>query len=274
MKNKNKMYGNYGYPDFRYIPYVPNSVCSHIVLSERAKAGILSEVMLNDEVETGGVLLGYIKNSVWYIVECIDPGMRTRNTVYNFNWDEDYVNHLFGRVRYLYDVPLSILGFWHRHPGSMDYFSSEDKGTIYEHLQDVKKTGLLSMLVNIDPDFRMTFYHAYNGLMKVGYDIGDEYFPEASLKWVSEKELTANVSNNGYIKPGFAYNRIVPLEACDVSLDYEEDIQSEYNSIESDQYAEQDCEEASEEIAAESKNQKLPQILCKLSQTIEKFFME
>lgn len=214
----------YFYPKFKYISYLPNNgICSHVVLSERAKAGIMSEVMLNNEVETGGVLLGYIKNSIWYVVECIDPGIRTSNTIDRFSWDHNYVNHLFERVRNLYEVPLSILGFWHRHPGSMDVFSDRDMGTIAEHLALMPKTGLITMLVNIDPDFRMTFYHAYNdGLMKVGYDIGDEYFPEAALQWLSEENLTEKISNNGRIKPKFAYNRIVPVDCCDVEPKKEE----------------------------------------------------
>lgn len=215
----NQSYGYY--PRFRYIPYLPNNgICSHVILSERAKAGIMSEVMLNNEVETGGVLLGYIKNSIWYVVECIDPGIRTNNTIDRFSWDQNYVNHLFERVRNLYEVPLSILGFWHRHPGSMDVFSGDDMATIANHLVAMSKTGLLTMLVNIDPDFRMTFYHAYNdGLMKVGYDIGDEYFPEAALQWLSEENLTEEISNNGRIKPKFAYNRIVHLSCCDVEIE-------------------------------------------------------
>ncbi len=211
---------------FRYIDYVPNNtLCSHVVISQRAKAGIISEVILNNSVETGGVFLGYIKNSVWYVVECLDPGISTKNTTYRFSWDADYVNHLFHRVRNLYNVPLSILGFWHRHPDSMDFFSDEDKGTIDEHLKSMQDTGLLSMLVNIDPDFRMTFYHV-NGdhLMKVGYDIGDEYFPDAAFQFVSEYNFTAAISNRGNIKPGLAYNRIVPLSDCENTVEETEQV--------------------------------------------------
>ena len=220
-RNSNNSFYGYYYPRFKYIPYLPdNGICSHVVLSERAKAGIMSEVILNNEVETGGVLLGYIKNSIWYVVECLDPGIRTNNTVDRFSWDRTYVNHLFERVRNLYEVPLSILGFWHRHPGSMDVFSADDMGTIGEHLASMPRTGLITMLVNVDPDFRMTFYHAFDDeLMKVGYDIGDEYFPEAAMQWLSEENLTEEISNNGKIKPSFAYNRIVPLDYCDVELE-------------------------------------------------------
>ena len=260
------------YPKFNYVPYMPNNgICSHVVLSERAKAGIMSEVMLNNEVETGGVLLGYIKNSIWYVVECIDPGIRTNNTVNRFSWDQNYVNHLFERVRNLYEIPLSILGFWHRHPGSMDVFSMDDMETIANHLASMSKTGLLTMLVNVDPDFRMTFYHAYNdGLMKVGYDIGDEYFPEAAMQWLSEENLTEEISNNGRIKPRFAYNRIVSLNCCDVENDNKDFKKNNSLPVEKRRNSFQESESASE---SKEYSKQIDELICEQNMMIESLDM-
>ena len=115
----------------QYLDYGQNKDrCLHVVLSDRAYASILSEVMKNGDNETGGVLLGTIYKNIWYVVESVDPGLVTTNTQDFFRWDAEYVNHLLDKLCPIYRFMISIVGFWHRHPGSMDFFSFTDENTI------------------------------------------------------------------------------------------------------------------------------------------------
>jgi hypothetical protein len=179
-----------------------NPECIHVVLSDRAYAAIVADVAIHGENETGSVLIGNIWNRVWYIVDIIDGGLVTTNRVDYFVWDTRYVNHCSDVRSRIYKFPLSILGICHRHPGSMDYFSFTDEKTISENLKHCKH-GLLSMLVNIDPEFRMTFFYCFgNKMMAVQYDVGDEYFPEEILALASPDELVERFAKVPFqIKP-------------------------------------------------------------------------
>ena len=164
---------------FQYVAYDSNKlgtyVCKYIVLSERAYKSILAETFAHGESETGGILLGHFVNGVWYIIECIDPGLVAKHSSVTFEYDENYVNHQKEVISRLYNYPLTILGIWHRHPGSMDSFSPTDLSSIDIHVSRAR-AGILSMLVNVDPSLRMTFYYCGkdNTLMKVPYDVGDD----------------------------------------------------------------------------------------------------
>ena len=168
--------------------------------------------MTNGQNETGGVFLGYIVNRAWYIVESIDPGMDTVNQVAFFQWDTEYVNHQAERLSKIYHKPLTVLGFWHRHPGSMDYFSGQDETTIRTNLRELR-AGLLSMLVNIDPKLRMTYYYCYgNDIMKIRYDVGNKYFPAELMKYADAAELSRRAQENGkYLD--IHYEQVINLDA-------------------------------------------------------------
>lgn len=175
---------------FNYVPFnVNNPKCIHVVLSDRAYNTIISETLSYNRTETGGVLIGHIYKRIWYVMEVIPPGIFTTNTATFFQLDADFVNYLAHKVGEPYAYPPTILGFWHRHPGSMDYFSGQDEDTLRDNVRN-SKHGMLSMLVNIDPELRMTFYHAYNSeLMLVRYDHGNDYFPEGMLDMATPEQL-------------------------------------------------------------------------------------
>ena len=163
----------------------------HVVLSDKAYLSIISDVLRRNTTETGGLFLGRIHKKIWYVVDVIDEGIQTENYQTFFSWDTQYVNHLAVRISTLYKEPLTILGFWHRHPQSYDRFSRQDEQTIQSHLQDAK-FGLISMLVNVDPDLRMTFYWCHDmRIMETKYDIGDEYFAPEFLQFAKPEELIA-----------------------------------------------------------------------------------
>lgn len=204
---------NLCHKQMKYIDFdIKNYRCIHCYINDRAYASVITEVMTNGQNETGGVFLGYIINRAWYIVESIDPGINTVNEVAFFEWDTDYVNHQTARLSKIYNKPLTVLGFWHRHPNSMDYFSAQDEATIRSNLRELR-VGLLSMLVNIDPKLRMTYYYCYgNDIMPIQYDVGDKYFPVELLKYADAAELSRRAATKGQLLE-IHYEQVIDLDA-------------------------------------------------------------
>jgi len=189
-----------------------NKHCVHVILSDRAYTSIINDVLQNGKLETGMVLLGNIVGKIWYVTECIPGGPESFNTRNDFVLDLAFVNYLVKKTSSLYRHPVSILGFYHRHPGSMDYFSATDLATIRDNLVSCPN-GLLSMLVNVDPDLRMTFYYCRdNRLMRVGYDHGDEYFPKELLEMASPRQLIEHSASPEARHMNVVYNRILSPE--------------------------------------------------------------
>lgn len=204
---------------FQYVKHdLKNSNCIHAVLSDRAYTSIILGVMSSEQNETGGVLIGNVCNRVWYIVDAIDPGMNTINQTDFFRWEADYVNHLARHNGALYRYPLTIIGFWHRHPGSMDFFSVTDENTIRNNLRE-SRLGLLPMLVNVDPELRMTFYYCnQNQLAQVRYDHGDEYFPKEFLEYASPGELAERIGTDYAKNVRIKENRVLKPEQMPSSI--------------------------------------------------------
>jgi len=190
----------------QYVSYDSNKLdsydCIYIILSERAYKSIVAETLTFGDSETGGILLGHFVNKIWYVIEAIDPGMSTVNTRSNFRYDEDYVNHQIKKVSRLYNYPLAILGIWHRHPGSLDTFSATDLTSISGHLSR-STIGLLSMLVNVDPALRMTFYYCNKNMqtiMKVPHEHGDKLIIDDIISLADFDKIQKNVGLKKEVK--------------------------------------------------------------------------
>lgn len=161
--------------------------CETVIISDKAYNAIIRESFARHPVETGGILLGYIlDNGLWVVMEMIPPGINGVFETAYFEYDQDFVNYLGTSVANQYKNPLQVLGLWHRHPGSMDYFSSTDNGTNSEFASK-NPYGVISGLVNIDPSFRLTMYHLdhNNGVRPgniaystVDVEVGDDLIPE------------------------------------------------------------------------------------------------
>lgn len=160
-----------------------------VVFSNKAYNAIIRESFDKDPVETGGILLGHIlDNGVWIVMEVLPPGIKCIFKRAYFEYDDAFVNYLAQSVANQYKIPLELLGLWHRHPGSMDVFSSTDDGTNTTFaLQN--PSGVISGLVNIDPQFRLTMYHMENprnvvrqytrpNYERVDVEVGDDIIPE------------------------------------------------------------------------------------------------
>lgn len=172
-----------------------------VIFSNNAYRSILKETYSHAKVETGGIFLGHFKNNTWYVIEMIDPGYEniTREYAY-FEYDQKYVEHLTNIKSREYKNQLLLLGLWHRHPNSMDTFSTTDDDTNIK-FANINQYGAISALVNLDPDFRLTVYHVENKtslfntrpnyikLLDIKY--GDEFIP---------KELLEKDSIDDYLK--------------------------------------------------------------------------
>lgn len=167
--------------------------CKMVVFSDKAYNAIIRETFEWDPVETGGILLGHIlDNGRWIVLEVLPPGYsegREGDNVHHemgyFEYNQRFVNYLANSVATQYKIPLDLLGLWHRHPGSMDHFSSTDDGTNASFASQ-NPNGAISGLVNIDPQFRMTMYYiGHNDVVgrtpryqKVDVEVGSDLIPE------------------------------------------------------------------------------------------------
>ena len=153
-----------------------------VVFSNRAYTSILAETTEKIKTETGGLFLGKCIDDVWYVVEAIDPGPKSIFEVAYFEYDQKYTEHLINKIANLYDEKLELIGLWHRHPGSMDFFSSTDDQTNAKYAS-MNPKGAISGLVNVDPKFRLTIYQVDQpcNYSVIDYDVGDDLFPEKLL---------------------------------------------------------------------------------------------
>ena len=158
-----------------------NQHCQLIVFSNKAYNAIIDETFKKDPIETGGILLGHVlDNGTWIVMEVLPPGIYSTHEYAFFEYDDRFVNYLANSVASKYEQELSLLGLWHRHPGSMDFFSGTDDGTNAK-FASLSPCGAISGLVNVDPKFRLTMRHVAYPLKYdiVDFEVGDDIIPEA-----------------------------------------------------------------------------------------------
>lgn len=167
-----------------------------VVFSNRAYASVLAETTEKIKTETGGLFLGTVQDDTWYIIEAIDPGPKSIFEVAYFEYDQKYTQHLINKIANLYDKKLTLIGLWHRHPGSFDHFSSTDDGTNAKYAS-MRKEGAISALVNIDPKFRITMYQVDRPCRykKIFYDVGDNLIPDEFLKFKTPDRFFSIMEN-------------------------------------------------------------------------------
>lgn len=169
------------------------------VFSNRAYASVLAETTEKIKTETGGLFLGTVQDDTWYIIEAIDPGPKSIFEVAYFEYDQKYTQHLINKIANLYDKQLTLIGLWHRHPGSFDQFSSTDDGTNAKYAS-MREEGAISALVNIDPSFRITIYQVDRPCRyrKIAYDVGDNLIPDELLKFKTPERFYSIMDNIMY----------------------------------------------------------------------------
>ncbi len=165
----------------------------HVVFSRRAFNAIVTETLDKHPLETGGIFIGYVlDNGIWIVVETIPPGIETVNRSAYFEYDATFINYLSNVVAKQYKGNLQLLGLWHRHPGSMDVFSSTDDETNLLFARP-NPWGAISGLVNCDPRMRLTMYHVdgQGAYTKTEWSVDDGIIPEdlLELRFTSAAEL-------------------------------------------------------------------------------------
>lgn len=160
------------------------------IFSNRAYTAVMAETTEKVETETGGLFLGTVVDDNWYIIEAIDPGPNSIFKVTYFEYDQKYTQHLINKIAKLYNEPLTLIGLWHRHPGSFDIFSNTDDGT-NKKFASMRECGAISGLVNIDPEFRFTMYHVEQpcNYQKIEYLVGDDLIPAEYMKLKTPEQL-------------------------------------------------------------------------------------
>lgn len=188
-----------------------------VIFSNRAYTSVLAETTEKIKTETGGLFLGAVQDDTWYIIEAIDPGPKSIFEVAYFEYDQKYTEHLINKVANLYDKQLSLIGLWHRHPGSFDQFSSTDDGTNAKYAS-MRKEGAISALVNLDPAFRITMYQVHRPCLyqKITYDVGDNLIPDELLKFKTPErffEIMNNIQHSTSIRGSSAerYHKSISL---------------------------------------------------------------
>lgn len=198
-----------------------------VVFSDRAFAAIMAETTEKIKTETGGLFLGSFEDGIWYVIEAIDPGPKSIFEVAYFEYDQQYTQHLINKIANLYDKKLTLIGLWHRHPGSFDQFSSTDDGTNSKYAR-MRKEGAISALVNIDPKFRLTMYHVDQPCRYsvIEYDVGNHLIPDEMLRYKSPekfanlmagiisdeyKDFHPSVSLNGFLKTVLPYMKRIKI---------------------------------------------------------------
>ncbi|MEA2600678.1 MAG: hypothetical protein QOF89_1670 [Acidobacteriota bacterium] len=165
-----------------------------LYISDRAMAEIVTETVEHLHTETGGVLLGLKTSEAWYVVESLDPGPGAVLEHSFFEYNHEYLTHLANKVARRYHNKLRLLGLWHRHPGSFDSFSNTDDTTNLRYAEMLDGEAI-SGLINLDPDFRMTFYHVEAqplSYTRLSVRTGDENFPPDLLTtWDARSRLRA-----------------------------------------------------------------------------------
>ncbi|MBR5539524.1 MAG: Mov34/MPN/PAD-1 family protein [Clostridia bacterium] len=163
----------------------PSKKCDEAIMSTRAMASIVAEAYANGENESGGVMLGTIKDGKAYIVEATDPGYGAEHSPTIHEMNKRYVNYVYRVLSRLYKKELRLVGFWHRHPGRFNRFSSLDDNANLEYAK-VVGGGTLSFILNFTPSPKLTCYY---------FDCSDGEYHPVKLT-VSDKIL----AKDGYLK--------------------------------------------------------------------------
>lgn len=174
--------------------------CQIVVFSDKAYNAIIRETFEWEPVETGGILLGHVlDNGCWIVMEVLPPGYgegREGDNVFHemgyFEYNRKFVNYLAKSVAEQYEIPLELLGLWHRHPGSLDRFSGTDDGTNATFAAQ-NQNGVISGLINVDPKLRLTMYYLSHSdvttrrfgrlnYQRVQVEVGSDLIPEQYFK--------------------------------------------------------------------------------------------
>jgi hypothetical protein len=164
--------------------------CTKVIFSNRACNSLISETLDKVPAGTGGILLGRIVDSIWYVIEVIDTGPRSTFNQPYLEYDTEYVNHRAKILSKQYHNDLEVLGLWRSHQENIDPLRITGKGT-NDILANISEKGLLSGLLITNPEMRLTIYHVSSSLRneKVSFEVADHLVPDKLFEYRHTEEI-------------------------------------------------------------------------------------
>lgn len=109
---------------------------------KKARVTLIEDLMRYQDVETGGVLLGYVDENEMRIVETVTGGEKALREPGAFEYDYIFVETVCENLSLKYNPPLSLVGLWHKHNHTLEpAFSMADKD-MHEKLLELCDKGI------------------------------------------------------------------------------------------------------------------------------------
>lgn len=80
--------------------------------------------------ETGGLLMGFVSDSNFWITNIVGPGPKAKHESYSYTPDNDFHEDEMARIYHASGRTHTYLGDWHTHPNNGAYLSNRDKKTL------------------------------------------------------------------------------------------------------------------------------------------------
>jgi hypothetical protein len=156
-------------------------------ISNRAFAGMLSDLERYPDDETGGFLIGTENKDTFWIVEVVDAGLNAVHEVGKLTCDMDSIKHMIMSIVGLYESDMQVIGVWHKHNNKCNPpFSTEDM-ELHERLFCEYGRDILSILFQKDSleggyILRVFRYGENQNLTEEDFEVMDitQYFPYRS----------------------------------------------------------------------------------------------
>lgn len=97
---------------------------------------ILNETKVHYPLETGGMLVGYLKEKNYYILDIIDAGPEAIHKTDYFLPDGKYQQPILEQKFFKSNGKVTFLGDWHSHPNADSYLSKLDMETLKNISED------------------------------------------------------------------------------------------------------------------------------------------
>ena len=148
-----------------------------LYITERVIAVIRAELSVFNDVETGGVFLGFAdSDSNAFIVESTFSGPLSVHKRQHWEADDQYISYEINRLSMLYKQ-LTVVGYWHSHIFGGD-FSVEDE-IINKEYALLNPFGAYCGLVQCSQENELFMFHCHQNMCTpCGYSIISDRFPE------------------------------------------------------------------------------------------------
>lgn len=151
-----------------------------VVYSKRSFVSIISESEYFTSLgkETGGVLLGLIRDDIYYVLESILPGFSALHKSGSFKYDTDFVDYTATHIANIYKKPLDVVGIWHTHIDAPSQFSVADELMNDNFLAMSVANRVLSVIITENSKQRINCFDISKyGTQIVNYSVDDLLIP-------------------------------------------------------------------------------------------------